>query len=135
MSSSARKAGRAARDNDDDDKWARMLRGVTLSHRDWLGFNEQRQRMRRKWRDFFAEYDLLPCPVNCTGGDLGQDQRAAPSAAVPVRPSVMVPKTGESCSSASPQRTNAPATGKAADTENPATHMLAVHAHASAQDA
>ena len=33
----------------DDDKWARMLRGVTLSHRDWLNFNELRHRMRWKW--------------------------------------------------------------------------------------
>ena len=56
----------AARDGDDDGKWARMLRGVTLSHRDWLGFNERRHRMRRKWHAFFSEYDLLLCPVNCT---------------------------------------------------------------------
>ena len=50
----------------DDSKWARMLRGMTLSHRDWLILNEQRHRMRRKWHAFFGEYDLLLCPVNCT---------------------------------------------------------------------
>jgi amidase len=56
----------ATREDDDDSKWARMLRGATLSHRDWLVFNEQRHRIRRKWHAFFAEYDLLLCPVSCT---------------------------------------------------------------------
>ncbi len=55
-----------ARGQDDDSKWARMLRGMTLSHRDWLNLNEQRHRMRHKWHAFFREYDLLLCPVNCT---------------------------------------------------------------------
>ena len=55
-----------ARGEIDDSKWARMLRGMTLSHRDWLGLNEQRHRMRRAWHTFFGEYDLLLCPVNCT---------------------------------------------------------------------
>ena len=50
----------------EDSKWARMLRGMTLSHRDWLILNEQRHRMRLKWQAFFGEYDVLLCPVNCT---------------------------------------------------------------------
>ncbi len=56
----------AARGADDDSKWARMLRGMTLSHRDWLKLDEQRHRMRHKWHAFFDDYDLLLCPVNCT---------------------------------------------------------------------
>ncbi len=63
QAASADLAGRA---DDEDSKWTRMLRGMTLSHRDWLGLNEQRHRMRRKWHAFFGTYDLLLCPVNCT---------------------------------------------------------------------
>src|SRR6516225_4208885 len=36
-----------------------MMRGVTLSHRDWLAGNEERHRLRLKWADFFRDYDLL----------------------------------------------------------------------------
>lgn len=49
-----------------DTKQARMLRGNTSSHRDWLRFDEARQRMRWKWHEFFAEYDLLLCAVFAT---------------------------------------------------------------------
>lgn len=53
-------------DPKDDSKHARMLHGNTLSHRDWLRLNEYRHRMRWKWHEFFEDYDLLLCPVNCT---------------------------------------------------------------------
>ena len=49
-----------------DTKQARMMRGITLSHRDWLLLNERRQRMRWKWHDYFRDRDLLLCPVLCT---------------------------------------------------------------------
>ena len=51
---------------DADTKQARMLRGNTMSHRDWLRLNETRHRMRWKWHEFFREYDLLLTPVICT---------------------------------------------------------------------
>jgi amidase len=57
-------------DPGDDSYFAAMTRANTMSHRDWLGFNEERHRMRLKWAAFFQEYDLLLCP-------------AAASAAVP----------------------------------------------------
>ena len=57
-------------DPGDESYFAAMTRANTMSHRDWLGFNEERHRMRLKWAAFFAEYDLLLCP-------------AAASAAVP----------------------------------------------------
>ena len=47
----------------DQSYFARMMRGVTLSHRDWLAGNEERHRLRLKWADFFRDYDLLLCPV------------------------------------------------------------------------
>lgn len=42
---------------------ARMVRGNALYHRDWLDLDEARHRVRRKWADFFDDYDLLLCPA------------------------------------------------------------------------
>jgi amidase len=42
---------------------ARMLRGNTLSHREWLQLNEARHRMRLAWAEFFSRFDLLLCPA------------------------------------------------------------------------
>jgi amidase len=51
---------------DDTRYQAWMLKGNTMSHRDWLAWNEQRHRMRLKWDAFFEEYDLLLCPAGAT---------------------------------------------------------------------
>ncbi len=48
---------------DDDSYFAMMLRGYTLSHRDWLGFNNRRHAMMQAWSAFFADYDVLLCPA------------------------------------------------------------------------
>ena len=48
---------------DDDSKTARMLRGVTLAHRDWLHLNEARHRIRWKWHEFFKTTDLMLAPI------------------------------------------------------------------------
>src|SRR5271165_162145 len=50
-------------DRSDQSYFARMIRGVTLTHRDWLAGNEERHRLRLKWAEFFRDYDLLLCPV------------------------------------------------------------------------
>jgi amidase len=47
----------------DESYRARAMRAAVMSHRDWLGFNETRHRMRRAWAEFFTTYDLLLCPV------------------------------------------------------------------------
>jgi amidase len=52
-----------ALDAADDSPRARVLRGTTLLHRDWLALNEERTRLRWAWHDYFKEYDLLLCPV------------------------------------------------------------------------
>jgi amidase len=39
-----------------------QLRGIALSHRDWLRESERRQRTRRAWADFFSDFDVLLCP-------------------------------------------------------------------------
>ena len=51
---------------DDDTKWARMLRGMTLSHRDWTALNEARHRIRWKWHEFFQTYDVMLAPMTVT---------------------------------------------------------------------
>ncbi len=43
--------------------FARMTRANVLSHRDWLGLNEKRMKMRLKWAAFFEEYDFLLMPA------------------------------------------------------------------------
>lgn len=38
-------------------------RGNTLSHRDWVRYDERRARLREQWQAFFGEWDLLICPI------------------------------------------------------------------------
>jgi amidase len=42
------------------------LRGMVLSHRDWLGANNHRERLRYAWREFFDQWDILICPQTAT---------------------------------------------------------------------
>jgi amidase len=60
--------------SDDESYYARATRAAVLPHRDWLGANEARHRMRRAWAEFFATYDLLLCPVAGTAA-LPHDQK------------------------------------------------------------
>ncbi|WP_284455152.1 amidase [Alloalcanivorax xenomutans] len=48
---------------DDQGYRARFARGTTQSHADWLRANERRTVMRRQWRQFFQDHDVLLCPV------------------------------------------------------------------------
>lgn len=59
----ANRAKSAALAPDDESYFARMLRGMTSSHRDWLAANEKRQKMRLEWARFFEEWDLLLSPA------------------------------------------------------------------------
>ncbi|MGE0224639.1 MAG: amidase [Acetobacteraceae bacterium] len=43
-----------------------MARSVDMSHRVWLGLNEQRHRFRRSWSAFFREWDVLLSPAIAT---------------------------------------------------------------------
>ena len=40
-----------------------MVRGNMLSHRDWLKLNNERHCLRRAFAAFFADWDVLLCPV------------------------------------------------------------------------
>ncbi|MFF0294670.1 amidase [Kitasatospora sp. NPDC004614] len=59
----ARAAGLAA---DDQSLDAAGLRGMVLSHSDWMGVNFRRELHRHGWRQLFAEYDAVVCPITPT---------------------------------------------------------------------
>lgn len=42
---------------------ARMIRGVEMSHRDWIGLNNERHKLRFAFDAFFKDWDILLCPA------------------------------------------------------------------------
>jgi len=47
---------------------ARTRRLLAMRHRDWLSYNERRLHMRKRWEDFFTQWDamllpVMPCPA------------------------------------------------------------------------
>lgn len=48
---------------DDASLQAERLRGATLSHRDWVIADSGRGRLQAQWRDVFASFDAVICPV------------------------------------------------------------------------
>ena len=51
---------------DDSSYQAWMMRGNTMSLREWHGWHEKRQQFRVKWAEFFEQWDLLLCPSAAT---------------------------------------------------------------------
>ncbi|GAA1025418.1 MULTISPECIES: amidase [Amycolatopsis] len=51
---------------DDQSLDASRLRGMVLTHRDWLEVNNRRELHRHAWRQFFAQFDAVVCPVTPT---------------------------------------------------------------------
>ncbi|MFF7943162.1 amidase [Nocardia gamkensis] len=45
---------------------AARLRGMVLSHRDWVEANNRRELHRQGWRRLFAEFDAVVCPITPT---------------------------------------------------------------------
>jgi len=58
---------------DDGSYLYRMARGNLASHREWLGWNKERNRFRYAFSDFFKEWDILLCPA-AAGPAFPQDQ-------------------------------------------------------------
>jgi amidase len=59
----ARAAGLSAHDHGLD---AARLRGMVLSHRDWIEVNNRRELHRHGWRQLFGEFDAVVCPITPT---------------------------------------------------------------------
>ncbi|WP_042424963.1 amidase, partial [Streptacidiphilus anmyonensis] len=51
---------------DDRSLDAARLRGLVAGHRDWIEANHRRELHRHGWRQFFAEFDAVVCPVTPT---------------------------------------------------------------------
>ncbi|MFD9902852.1 amidase [Streptomyces sp. NPDC059063] len=56
----------AALSADDRSLAAARLRSTVLSHRDWFEANSRRELHRRGWRQLFAEFDAVVCPITPT---------------------------------------------------------------------
>jgi amidase len=48
---------------DDKSLAAERLRGIVLSHRDWLFADGGRARLRAQWRELFKSFDAVICPI------------------------------------------------------------------------
>jgi amidase len=42
---------------------AELLRGIALSHRDWVAASVGRTRLRAQWRELFKSFDAVICPI------------------------------------------------------------------------
>jgi amidase len=51
---------------DDQSLGATRLRAMVFSHRDWMEANNRRELHRHGWRQLFAEFDAVVCPVTPT---------------------------------------------------------------------
>ena len=56
---------------------AERARGAVMSHRDWLFADAARVQLRQRWRELFAEFDVVLCPVLPTPA-FPQDQSPDP---------------------------------------------------------
>jgi len=56
----------ATLDPADHSQEAVMARAAVQHHRDWLRFNNGRERLRMAWGEFFNEWDILICPQMAT---------------------------------------------------------------------
>jgi amidase len=64
---------------DDRSLAAERLRGIVLSHRDWVLADRGRARLRAQWRELFRHFDAVICPVMPTPAyphDHSDDQEA-----------------------------------------------------------
>lgn len=59
----AAKAAAPELDPTDRSPEARYLRSLTMTHQDWILASEAREKLRYRWAAFFAEWDVLLCPV------------------------------------------------------------------------
>ncbi len=58
-----RRQAAAALDPDDRSPHARAIRGAVQDHRAWVKHHHRRFRLRDAWARFFAEWDILVCPI------------------------------------------------------------------------
>jgi amidase len=57
------RARAASLDAADHSLAAETLRGAVLNHRDWVVADVARARLRQRWRELFAAFDVVVCPI------------------------------------------------------------------------
>jgi amidase len=57
------KTAAAALSPDDNSLGAERTRGAVLSHRDWVAADVARAGLRERWRQLFAQWDVVVCPT------------------------------------------------------------------------
>lgn len=60
------RCGAAELSADDQSLDAARLRAMVFDHRDWLAVNNRRELHRHGWRQLFAEFDAVVCPITPT---------------------------------------------------------------------
>jgi len=60
------KAAAEAGDKTDLSNEAVSVRSMVMSHAEWLSANNQREKLRYAWQDFFTDWDILICPQMAT---------------------------------------------------------------------
>src|SRR5208282_5993722 len=68
---------------------ARTKRLLAMRHREWLSYNERRLQMRRRWEEFFTNWDaillpVMPCPAIAHDHSEPQGSRTAPVGGEPL---------------------------------------------------
>jgi amidase len=69
---------------DDQSYYAQMARANVMSHREWLGLNNERMRMRAKWGEFFNDWDILLCPVAASAAFVKDEEGERWNRTVPI---------------------------------------------------
>ncbi|MBI5719684.1 MAG: amidase [Burkholderiales bacterium] len=64
---------------------ARMDRGTTTGHREWVQMDQRRDRLRLQWAAFFERFDLLICPTATTPAFVQNQQGQRWERLIPVR--------------------------------------------------
>jgi amidase len=77
------RAAAAASDPNDMSAETVMARGSVLSHRHWLAHNNERERLRYAWKEFFNDWDILICPQTSSPA-FPHDHRPFPARTLPV---------------------------------------------------
>ena len=77
---------RAARLSAGDGSYpARLYRGAATNHRDWVAFDQRRDRLRQQWAAFFEQFDLLICPTATTAAFVQNQQGERWERLIPVQ--------------------------------------------------
>lgn len=76
----------AAARYDDGDRSYRAIagKGTTMTHREWLQLNDEREQQRMQWDAFFNDFDLLLCPIAASAAFPHDHEGERPDRVIPI---------------------------------------------------